>query len=169
MSDAASSETLPLNCVTWEEANAFCLWDGGFLPTEAEWQYAASGGHQQRAYAWSNPPGSLTVDCSYTNYKPTSATCPGGMVINQVGSESPKGDGRWNQADLGGNLLSWILDYENGPYGATCDDCAELDPSTSRILRGGRFDAAASRTNERISSGPENRSYEVGIRCARAK
>jgi len=162
----SSSEGKPINCVTWEEAMAFCLWDGGFLPTEAEWQYAASGGHQQRAYAWSNPAGSLSVDCSYTNYQAT-PPCVGG--VNQAGSESPKGDGRWNQTDLGGNVLQWVLDYQSS-YGSTCDDCAALDPSTGgRVTRGGRFDYPPQRANVRSSAGPEYRSPALGIRCARFK
>ena len=40
----ASNEALPINCVTWFEAMAFCAWDEGFLPSEAEWNFAAAGG-----------------------------------------------------------------------------------------------------------------------------
>jgi formylglycine-generating enzyme required for sulfatase activity len=38
---AGSQENLPINCVNWWESVAFCIWDGGFLPSEAEWEYAA--------------------------------------------------------------------------------------------------------------------------------
>src|SRR5580704_11098021 len=39
---AGTQENLPINCVNWYEAYAFCIWDGGgFLPSEAEWEYAA--------------------------------------------------------------------------------------------------------------------------------
>jgi|SRR5580704_4705762 sulfatase modifying factor 1 len=48
----SGSENLPINCVDWAEAYAFCIWDGGFLPSDAEWEYAAAGGSEQREYPW---------------------------------------------------------------------------------------------------------------------
>jgi formylglycine-generating enzyme len=38
-----SHENLPINCINWYEAYAFCIWDGGFLPSDAESEYAAAG------------------------------------------------------------------------------------------------------------------------------
>jgi formylglycine-generating enzyme required for sulfatase activity len=40
----SADANLPMNCITWFEAYAFCIWDGGRLPTDAETNYAAVGG-----------------------------------------------------------------------------------------------------------------------------
>src|SRR4051812_38833930 len=40
----AANENRPINNLTWYEAMAFCIWDGGYLPTSTEWSYAAAGG-----------------------------------------------------------------------------------------------------------------------------
>jgi formylglycine-generating enzyme required for sulfatase activity len=42
----------PLNCIPWHVLFAFCVWDGGRLPTDAEWGFAATGGNEQRQYPW---------------------------------------------------------------------------------------------------------------------
>jgi formylglycine-generating enzyme len=47
-----ANENLPMNCMSWYEALSFCAWDGGRLPTEAEWNDAAAGGSEQRVCPW---------------------------------------------------------------------------------------------------------------------
>jgi len=140
---AGPNENLPINCINWYEAMAFCIWDGGFLPTEAQWQYAAVGGSEGRRYPWSHPPSSLVVDCAHANHRlePPGDSCVSGGGVNHVGSESPLGDGSWGQSDLAGNLAEWTLDWFND-YTGECTDCANLaHPTTAedRVVRGGDF------------------------------
>jgi formylglycine-generating enzyme required for sulfatase activity len=173
-----ANEAAPMNCITWYEAFAFCAWDGGFLPTEAEWNYAAAGGAEQRAYPWSNPASSLTIDCSYANYfinVPFGTHCTNGMMgsVNRVGSESPAGDGKYGQADLAGNVWEWTLDWLAGPFANPCIDCADLIPAPDRVLRGGSInnDETFLRGASRNGYVPSGRSgsvgFGVGVRCAR--
>jgi sulfatase modifying factor 1 len=160
-----TNENLPMNCVTWYEAMAFCAWDGGYLPSEMEWNYAAAGGNEQRAYPWSSPAGSTTIDCAHANYNSTS--CVNGT--NRVGSESPTGDGKWGQSDLAGNVWEWTLDWSATAYPVPCSDCANLTPSTSRVFRGGSYlnDAPTVRVGDRVFFAPSFRGPNVGVRCAR--
>jgi formylglycine-generating enzyme required for sulfatase activity len=44
----------PLNCVPWHVLFAFCVWDGGRLPTDAEFGFAAAAGNEQRQFPWGN-------------------------------------------------------------------------------------------------------------------
>ncbi len=166
----SANEASPMDCITWYEAFAFCAWDGGFLPTEAEWNYASAGGSEQRAYPWSNPASSVTIDCSYANYY-YGAYCvnPPNGAANRVGSESPKSDGRYGQADLAGNVLEWTLDWDQGSYGNPCTDCASLTPAAYRVNRGGGFDAGASmlRGASRGDATAVVRGADLGVRCAR--
>ena len=85
-------ETLPINCIDWYEAYAFCIWDGGFLPSEAEWEYAAAGGDEQREYPWgsTDPECDLATSSLYLisdcNYPPGSTACSGVVNIAPVGT-----------------------------------------------------------------------------------
>src|SRR5262249_23594259 len=131
-------ENLPINCTNWYEAYAFCIWDGGFLPSAAEWNFAASGGNEQRAYPWSTSSSSGAA-CANTN-------AFGDICLSTpapVGTESPAGDGKWGQTDLAGNMAEWVLDNfvnYNAIYPKTCADCASLPAfmvSTEHLFMGG--------------------------------
>jgi formylglycine-generating enzyme len=166
--DVGSNESLPINCVTWYEAFAFCIWDGGYLPTEAEWNFAAAGGTDQRAFPWSNPAGSLGITCASANFS-TSCINPTAGNVNRVGSESTLGDGRWEQADLAGNVAEPVLDWYTPNYVSPCNDCANVTPATFRGTRGGSFAGGdmAARTAFRDYMSPTQRLPTNGIRCAR--
>lgn len=165
---AGANENLPINCVTWYEAFAFCAWDGGYLPSESEWNFVAAGGDEQRAYPWSSPPGSITIDHSYANFDTASG-------VDRVGSESPKGDGKWGHADLIGNVWEWLLDWYIEPYpSGTCSDCAAIEPESTcpdcpaRVIRGNSF--SPQDTDDRAAHrgfSTSGRASTFGMRCAR--
>ena len=160
---AGSNENQPQNCLDWYEAFAFCAWDGGRLATEAEWNYAAAGGSDQRYYPWSSPPTSTTIDDSYAVY----CISPCGSTQN-VGSKSPKGDGKWGHADLGGNVWEWTLDWYS-TYQTACNNCADLTAAIFRLIRGGGFQSAANLllSSHRGYTYPDQPDYVIGSRCAR--
>ena len=169
-----ANESEPIDCVTWYEAMAFCIWEGGYLATEAEWNYAASGGNDQRVYPWSSPATSGAIDCTYANYyvnSPAGTFCVDGVRggANRVGSEAPKGNGRWGHADLAGGVWEWTLDWYASAYAAACSDCANLTPGAFRVTRGGSFldEARFLRASYRGYLSPGDRSDITGFRCAR--
>jgi len=172
---AGPNDKKPMTCVSWIEAYAFCIYDGGFLPTEAEWNYAAAGGDEQRYYPWSNPATSNDVDPTYAVYDCLADGSAGCTLddIPFIGSRSPKGDGRWGHADLGGSALEWTLDWWVEPYASlACNDCAELAATDgNRIYRGGSFVDATNvmDTAGRWYGSQTGRGYGMGIRCARSE
>ncbi len=158
-----ANEKLPVNCLNWYEAYAFCTWDGGFLPSEAEWNYAAAGGDEQRAYPWSSPASSTSIDDTRAAY------CGGSCTATQVVGSKPAGAGKYGHADLGGNLSEWNLDANAG-YPVPCDDCSFAPPTApDRMVRGGAYNAGALAllASVRNFSDPTNRIHFIGVRCAR--
>ncbi|HSO32396.1 MAG TPA: SUMF1/EgtB/PvdO family nonheme iron enzyme [Labilithrix sp.] len=171
------NDTLPMNCVTWFEAFAFCAWDGGRLPTEAEWNYAAAGGSEQRVL----PSGAATIDKAAVSFG-----CQSGDSIADPGAPRctfkdytavgthQAGKGRWGHADLAGNVWERMLDYFVDPFRLTpCVDCADLETSpVGRGIRGGAINwgEAFQRTTDRTAVNtetPDTRTNTVGFRCAR--
>ncbi len=164
-------ETLPANCTTWWEAYAFCIWDGGFLPSEAEWEYAAAGGSQQRAYPWgSTDPGTGQSYAVYGCEFPTgSGTCTDVSNVAPVGTAT-LGAGRWGQLDLAGDIWEWNVDNYVASYVDPCIDCVNLMASSNKVRRGGSFNFDGSRlfASYRYTVAPTYRDFDVGWRCARA-
>jgi formylglycine-generating enzyme required for sulfatase activity len=175
-SAAGAQDDLPIDCVNWFEAYAFCIWDGGFLPSEAEWEYAAAGGSQEREYPWgTGDPGTANQYAIYGDgeghcYWPTGtlAPCTGVTNIAPVGAAT-LGAGRWGQLDLTGNMWQWNVDWY-ASYADPCTDCADSTEASFRVTRGGLFNYFASSllATSRNYNLPSDRYGLIGVRCARS-
>jgi len=152
----------PMACLSWFRALAFCIWDGGRLPTEAEWELAAAGGDQNRPFPWGD-------DATITEL----LAMPG-----PIGSH-PEARGRYGQDDLAGGLREWTFDGFSEQYrapegaGYECSDCANLVDPVGRVVRGGDDSSCCtgfvaqyrSAARETSASGRPERT--IGARCAR--
>jgi len=158
-------ENFPINCVNWYESYAFCIWDGGFLPSEAEWEYAAAGGSEQRQYPWgTTAPGNTNQYAIYGSYYTGNTT-----GLAPVGTAA-MGAGRWGQLDLAGEIWEWNLDWKN-TYVNPCTDCVSVTKASYRIVRGDNFGGSVNNLVPTVRGGdiaPEGRDSNFGFRCARA-
>lgn len=174
---ALASEQVPINCVLRADAIAFCAWDNGRLPTEAEWNFAAAGGNLQRYFPWSNPPASRAFDASFCVYAETTSfdATPGPSALAQVGSK-PLGAGVFGHLDLSGNAYEIVLD-QDGPLPVPCIDCWIDAGFPNRLLhRGGSYaspaipgvDGGGFYLSTTYRDGdPDARGVGQGFRCAR--
>jgi len=152
------SETLPIGCVNWFQAYAFCIWDGGFLPSVAELLYAAVGGSEEYPYPWGD--GELTHVRAV--YSPDD--------LSPVGSRT-EGEGRWGHADQVGNVWEWAADLESLWDVFCSSDCLDMptDPSRSFVVGGSFAQGASSAGSDQAEAMYlEDRAASVGFRCARS-
>lgn len=169
-----SDEDKPIGCVSWYHAQAFCIWDGGRLPTEAEWEYAAAGADENRLYPW----GGEAIDETRSVYDTG--------TIEPVGTK-PDGAARWGHMDMAGNTSEWVFDcrdddfYEtpeasadnaalvpSGEKGETpCGNNGSTDP---RVLKGGG-NSSSFATYNRVATRDEGQGDlgygGITFRCAR--
>jgi sulfatase modifying factor 1 len=169
-----TENTRPINCVNWYVAFAFCAFDGGRLPTEAEWNYAAAFGDAHRPYPWSQSPADVTVNPTYATYfeYPVLLELP-----DPVGNH-PTGQGGFHRhalqghEDLAGNLLEWTADrWFDSPPSSCGPDCMApwADDDDQRVVRGGAFSLNSYylRTGQRSPMPAFNVTPNAGLRCAR--
>lgn len=169
---SANAERLPINCIDWFTAFAFCVWDGGRLATEAEWEYAA-GGANDWGYPWGNTAPDDGVHAVY-DYCGGTGSCSTEAYsdIMAVGSR-PGGAGYWTHLDMAGSMFEWVFDWFSGFYASTptCNDCVSLTadslPYDMRVMRGGSWASSSVDSVLRTVQTPELSGDTVGIRCVR--
>jgi len=148
----------PVVGVSWFEAVAYCEWLSGFrLPTEAEWEFAARGGVEQRLYPWGNEP-----VFERPGYQARWARAP-----EPVGTAAPNAFGLYDMCE---NVHEWCADwYDPGYYAVSPVDNPQGPPTGSRrASRGGawRHQIKIARCAARSSIPPEFCYADYGFRVA---
>lgn len=157
----SSQPKMPVVGVSFSDASAYAAWAGKRLPTEEEWEKAASWGpnaQKKRMWPWGDNTagGSATLGANH----PTA-----------VGS-NPTGSSLYGVHDMAGNVVEWVDSFYK-PYPSNTSNDSNFG-STNRVVRGGafKFSMDDARTTRRIYNPPEfsaaakkERSWLIGFRC----
>ncbi len=171
----------PANCVDWHQAEAFCDWIGGRLPSESEWEYAARSGGQDITYPWGD--GDATCDLAVMR---GDASLGDGCGVGRTWPvcSMPDGDSDQGLCDMAGNVWEWVQDRYHGCYDCSVCPDYECDTSTTapddgsaweepeeanRVIRGGSYNRETGdlRAAVRNLGLPQTGGSTTGFRCAR--
>lgn len=169
--EAEAPDDHPVTQVSWNDAKAYCEWADKRLPTEVEWEHAARGGQNRRAFCpWEG-------DCRDSDVRIASANTWQGRypIRNTVadGYRYTSPVGAFGSTDLGlqdmsGNVWEWT-DSWHRPYDERDSDFQPTAQS-ERVQRGGSFicsECGGYYVFARSSASPETSLFHVGFRCAR--
>ncbi len=160
----------PITHVTWNQANGFCKWAGGRLPTEAEWEFAARSGGRKGEFPWGDDAADCTRAVMDENERVTDDEGCKQRRPWKVCSK-PFGHSTHGLCDMAGNVWEWVADWYSFRYYSESPEFAPKGPKTGhrRIMRGGSYTTGRTHVNarDRESRGPGNGAADLGFRCVR--
>lgn len=190
-STTAGIEDHPVVHIAYADAEAFAVWAGKSLPTEAEWEYAARGGLEDADYAWGDelaPEGAMLANYWQGRFPFANTLADGFLRTSPVLGFPPNGYGL---RDMIGNVWEWTADWfaqpapsrtsdascciPANPRGGSLDDSIDkqgASPIPRKVMKGGSHLCAESycqryRPAARYAQPIDTTTSHVGFRCVR--
>jgi sulfatase modifying factor 1 len=164
----------PVTHVSWNDAEEFARWAGKRLPTEAEWEYAARGGLEQKRFPWGDelmPEGKHVCNIFQGEFPERDLAEDGYAGTSPVKAFPANNYGLYSVA---GNTWEWCADWFHAAYHLVGSRKDPTGPSEgrARAMRGGSYLCHESYCNRyrvaaRTSNTPDSSTGNIGFRCVR--